>query len=115
MLNFYTAPKPRKNKSYWERLWEKRVEGKISEKEYDELNAKHEIELEKRRKYKRGEPIHTFDELFEVLDKDGLVWMFGRPMTYGFVVSQQFATIIHQLAGGDILRVVKKDDKKCTN
>lgn len=108
MLNFYTAPKPRKNKSYWERLWEKRVEGKISEKEYDELNAKHEVELEKRRKYKRGEPIHSFDELFEALDKDGLVWMFGRPKTSAFVVSQQFNTIIHLLNDG-IFRVVKKD------
>lgn len=109
MLNFYTASKPRKRLSYVEHLWEKLDSGKITDKEYYALKAKHELELEKKRKYKQGEPIRTFDELFEALDKDGLVWMFGRPKTYGFVVSQQFATIIHQLAGGDILRVVKKD------
>lgn len=108
MTWYNNPPKRRKNKSYWERLWEKRENGEITEKEYDELYAKHEAELEKRRKYKRGEPIHTFDELLEVLDKDGLVWMFGRPKTSAFVVSQQFNTIIHLLNGG-IFRAVKKD------
>lgn len=110
MLIFHTQPKPRKNKPYWKRLGEKRENGEITEKEYEELNAKHKIELEKKRKYKRGEPIHTFDELFDALDKDGLVWMFGRPMTYGVVVSQQFNTIIHLINSGDILRVVKKEE-----
>ena len=110
MLNFYKAPKPRKNESYIERLWEKWDRGEITYEEYEHLKAKHEVELEKKRKYKQGEPIRTFDELFDALNKDGLVWMFGRPMTYGFVVSQQFATIINELVGGNILRVVKKQE-----
>lgn len=108
MLSFHTQPKPRKNKDYWERLWERLEKGEIDEKQYEALKEKHEIELEKRRKYKRGEPIHTFDELFEVLDKDGLVWMFGRPMTSAAVVSQQFNTIIHSINSGNICRTIRK-------
>lgn len=82
--------------------------GKITEEQYDEMRAKHKTELEKRRKYKRGEPIHTFEELLEALEKDGLVWLYGRPMTYGFIGSQQFYFLRTQLNGGNIFRVVKK-------
>ena len=108
MLNFQTTPRPRKNISYIERLWERWDRGEITSEEYDRLNAKHKADLEKKRKYKQGEPIRTFDELFDALDKDGLVWMFGRPRTSAVVVSQQFNTIIHLLNGG-IFRAVKKD------
>ena len=73
-------------------------------------DLKKKIELEKKRKYTCGEKINTFEELLDVLDKCGLVWMFGRPMTAGAVVSQQFNTIIHLLYGGYIRRVVKKSD-----
>lgn len=110
MIIWQTSKKPRKNKPYYKRLLEMLEEGKITNKEYDELNEKHKIELEKKRKYKSGEPIKTFEEILDVLDKDGLVWMFGRPMTAGVVCSQQFNTIIHLLYGGYIRRVVKKSD-----
>lgn len=110
MIIWQTNKKPRKNKPYYKRLLEMLEEGKITNKEYDELNEKHKIELEKKRKYKSGEPIKTFEEILDVLDKDGLVWMFGRPMTAGVVCSQQFNTIIHLLYGGYIRRVVKKSN-----
>ena len=108
MLDFYSKPRQRKNKSFWERQWERRMAGEITEAQYEELNKKHEIELEKKRKYKRGEPIKTFEEMLDALEKDHFVWMFGRPKTMGFVCSQQFATLVHQLAGGNICRVIKK-------
>lgn len=112
MLNFYSTPKPRKNKDYWERLWERLEKGEIDEKQYVALKEKHEIELEKKRKYKRGEPIKTLEEMLNVLEKDHFVWMFGRPKTAGFVYSQQFATLVYQLAGGQICRAVKKEEPK---
>ena len=110
MIVWQTNKKPRKNKPYYKRLLEKLEEGKITEKEYDELNEKHKIELEKKRKYTCGEKINTFEELLDVLDKCGLVWMFGRPMTAGAVVSQQFNTIIHLLYSGNIRKVIKKSN-----
>lgn len=80
---------------------------KYSETYLQKREQKYYQKLKDKRKYEKGEPILSFDELL----KQDLVYMYGRPMTKGVVLSQQFRVIVMLMQRNGLSYVVKKEVK----
>ena len=95
-----------KRKSYKQKVWEWYYADEITADERDAIIAKHEEKLEKKRKYKQGEVIHSFDELME----QKMIYFYGKIYNYGWFQAWQIGWIKRWLEKGMIFKVVKKGD-----
>lgn len=94
-------------KSYYEKVNEEYRLGLITKAEMLDKLKKHEEKLEKKRKYKKGDIVTSFEELLSC----EFVYMYGdKPKHRSFVISQTFRTIIILLQQGRIRKAVKKEE-----
>jgi hypothetical protein len=91
--------------NYKEQQLELYAMGLITYEEYLDLLKRHEAKLEKRRKYRKGEPITSLDELV----KQDLVYNGDKIEASGWFMSYQLSYINNQIKRNCIFKVVKKE------
>lgn len=94
-------------RSYIYKQWELCERGLITYEEYLDLLKRHEAKLEKRRKYKKGEPITSLDELV----KQDLVYHSDKIEASGWFMSYQLSYINNEIKRNCIFKVVKKEQE----
>ena len=91
--------------TYKQKVWSWYYNDEITADERDTLIAKHEEELEKKRKYKQGEVIHSFDELMK---QDMIYWQ-NKIYHYGWFSSWQASWLRCLIENGSIYKAIKKE------
>ena len=71
--------------TYSQKMWNRYYNDEITAEERDLLIKKHQIKLESKRKYKKGEPIKSLDELMN----QEFVYMNHKIYHYGWFASWQ--------------------------
>lgn len=97
--------------TYKQKVWAWYYNDEITADERDTLIAKHEEKLEKKRKYKQGEVIHSFDELM----KQDMIYFYGKIYHYGWFSGWQAGWLQRWLDNGMIYKAIKKEQNNDTN
>ena len=93
-------------KSYYTKIWELQREGKISNEYAQELLEKHQEELEKRRKFIKGEKITSLEELLNE------TWVICgiRTMHIKAVMNWQMWMVLRAIEEGCFYKAIRKGE-----
>ena len=100
-----------KNKKtpYLYKLQEMLDNGEITRKGFIRLNNEHEKQLEKKRKYQKGEQIKTFEQLN---NGDNFVFYAGKPLHKAFLFSMPYNLVLNFLMHNLLFFAIKKEKER---
>lgn len=97
--------------TYKQEVWSWYYNDEITADERDTLIANHEEKLEKKRKYKKGEPIESLDEIME----QEFIYIYNTIWHKTRFANLQVFWLRHQMKMGHIYKAIKKEQNNDTN
>ena len=91
-----------------QKIWQRWSNNEITNEERDLLLKKNEEKLEKKRKYKKGEPIKSLDELMQ----QEFIYFQHKIYHYGWFGSWQGHCLKRLLDSGSFYKAIKKHNAK---
>ncbi len=96
-----------KKQRFKDKLWKDLKLGLITPEEYLKKEAKHEEQLEKKRKYKKGECVKSLDELIE----QEFVYIFDQITHRKWFANYQIGFIKLLIIRGYVCKAIKKENE----